>query len=90
MKITEIKINLVKPSTSLLGYATVVIDDAIVIRGIKILNGNQGIFIAFPNKGCEGEGRNRKYLDIVHPKDNKSREEITKKVLEAYRKAAYR
>lgn len=90
MKITEIKISLVKPSISLLGYATVVVDDAIVIRGIKILNGNQGIFIAFPNKGCEGKGKDRKYLDIVHPKDNKSREEITKKVLEAYTKAVSR
>lgn len=51
MKITEITINRAEQdNTRLLGFVTVVMDDVLVIRDIKIINGTQERFIAMPSR----------------------------------------
>lgn len=51
MKITEIKIKLSQPSEDkLLAYASVTFDQAFVVRDIKIIQGNQGLFVAMPSR----------------------------------------
>ena len=51
MKITEIRIKLL-PSTrdKLRGFASITIDDCIVVRDIKIIEGARGLFVAMPSR----------------------------------------
>ena len=56
------------------------IDGCFVIHDIKVIQGNEGLFISMPSrKTPEGE-----YKDIVHPINTETREAISKKIIEAY------
>ena len=60
MKITEVKIEIVKPKDGLIGFASVVIDNSIYLSSIAVykkLNA-QGYRILYPKKGV---------FDIFHP-----------------------
>ena len=51
-----------------------------------VIKGEKGEFVAFPNTGSMKTFKNRKrYIDIVHPINKTLTEDITSKVLEAYR-----
>lgn len=82
MNITDIKIRLTSnKDDKLKAVASIVIDDAIAIHGIKIVNGRDGLFLSMPSrKNKEGD-----FVDIVHPIKNEIREELQTKVLEAYK-----
>lgn len=60
MKITEVKIEIIKPNNGLIGFASVVINDAIYLGSIAVykkLNA-EGYRILYPKKGA---------FDIFHP-----------------------
>lgn len=51
MRITEVRIKLVaSKSDKLRGFATITIDDALVIRDLKIIEGTRGLFVAMPSR----------------------------------------
>ena len=51
MEITEAKVALRdSPDKKLKAYATVTFDNAFVVRNIKIIEGNTGLFIAMPSR----------------------------------------
>ena len=79
MLITEVKINLSTQKNAIKAYASVTLDDVLVIHNIKILDGIKGMFIAMPSRKVLG-----KFLDIVHPLNSSFREELQKKILEQY------
>ena len=68
MEITSVKIRKVeKESSRMKGIASVVVDDSIAIRDIRIIEGDNNLFIAMPSrKTPAGE-----YKDIVHPVESK-------------------
>jgi stage V sporulation protein G len=77
--ITEIRVTL-RDEERLKGFANVTFDDAFVIRGMKIIQGNTGYFVAMPSrKRPDGT-----HQDIAHPVNSEMRDEIERKVLEAY------
>ena len=79
MEITEIRVTL-RDEERLKGFANVTFDDAFVIRGMKIIQGNNGFFVSMPSrKRPDGT-----YQDIAHPVNKDMRETIEMKVLEAY------
>lgn len=63
MNITEIRIKLVRNDRDKLrGFATLTLDDCLVIRDLKIIEGDQGLFVAMPSRklqdrcpGCGGK-----------------------------------
>lgn len=81
MKITEIRIRLIPNGESKLkAVATITIDECFVVHDIKVLEGNQGLFVSMPSrKTPEGE-----YKDVAHPINTPTREEINKLVLAKY------
>lgn len=83
MKITDIRIRIVKKDDNKLkAVASLTIDDCFAVHDIKVIEGNQGLFVAMPSrKTPEGS-----FKDIVHPLDTGTREEITKLVLDEYNK----
>lgn len=51
MNITEIRVKLtVDPRSKLKGYCSVTLDDAFVVRDLKIIEGNKGPFVAMPSR----------------------------------------
>ena len=65
------------------GKASVVIDDAIAIHDIRIIEGDKGLFIAMPSRKTPvGE-----YKDIAHPINSATRDRIQAQILEAYENA---
>ncbi len=81
MKITNVRVNEVsgREDSRLLAVASIVIDDEIAIHGIKIINGEKGIFVAMPSKRTP-DG----FSDIAHPINSTAREIIHKAVLNEY------
>lgn len=84
MEITSVKIRKVERENSRMkGIASLVIDDAIAIHDIRIIEGDENLFIAMPSrKTPAGE-----YRDIVHPINQEVRTMFEKEILDAYEKA---
>ena len=62
------------------GKASVVIDDAIAIHDISIIEGDKGLFIAMPSRKTPvGE-----YKDIAHPINKEVRAMFEKAILDKY------
>lgn len=85
MKITETRVfPLSKKDSTLKAFASITIDDAICITGIRIVEGKNGLFMSMPqSKDNDGE-----YHDIVYPITKEAREELEAAVLDAYDDAA--
>lgn len=81
MKISDVRIRFVKREDSKLkAVASMTIDDCFVIHDIKIIDGNEGVFVAMPSrKTSDGE-----YKDIAHPINTQTREEVISVILSAY------
>ncbi len=81
MEITEIRLTL-KNEDKLKAFVNVTFDNAFVIRGLKIINGNKGFFLSMPSK----KRPNGTYQDIAHPVNSTMRRLLEERVLEAYEK----
>ena len=76
MTITDVRIRVVKNTEGelkLKAYADVTFDDCFVVHGLKIIEGQNGLFIAMPSKKI-GNGE---FKDIVHPIQPEFRNHIT-------------
>lgn len=84
MKISDVRIRMVKSETSKIkASASITIDECFVVHDIKVIDGNEGFFIAMPSrKTPDGE-----FKDIVHPLNTETREMIKEVVLKAFNEA---
>ena len=71
-----------KDDSKLKAVASFTIDNAFVIHDVKIIEGNNGNFIAMPSK----QAPSGEYRDIVHPLNTETREQISSAILAAYEK----
>ena len=81
MEITSVKIRKVeKEGSRMKGIASVVVDNAIAIHDIRIIEGDNGLFIAMPSrKTPAGE-----YRDIAHPINAEARKIFSDAILAEY------
>lgn len=83
MKITDTKFFPLKTKDSKVkAFASVTLDKAICITGIRIIDGSKGLFISFPQQ----KGSDEEYHDVVFPVTKEAREGFSKKILDAYKK----
>jgi len=80
MEITEVRVS-VSDDRKIKAYASITLDNLLVIHGIKVLDGKKGVFMAMPSKRS-GE----KFKDIVHPLNTDFRKQIQDRVLSEYAK----
>ncbi len=80
MEITEVKVFPVNEER-LKAYVTITLDDCFIVRDLKIINGNNGYFVAMPSK----KRKDGTFKDIAHPLNSECRDEMEGIVLEAYR-----
>lgn len=68
-------------------FVNVTILDKLVLKGIRVVDGRKGLFIAFPQTKRKGKkGKDDEYFDIFFPITKEFREELTESILEAYDK----
>ena len=81
MNISDVRVRIVKKDDSKLkAVVSVTFDDCFVVHDIKVIEGNEGYFIAMPSrKTSDGE-----YKDIAHPIKTETREELIKIILNAF------
>ena len=83
MQITEVKVFPVNEER-LKAYATITFDNCFIVRDLKVISGNNGLFIAMPSK----KRKDGTYRDIAHPLNNETRDMIQKAILAKYDEAA--
>ncbi len=79
MDITEVKVFPVNEER-LKAYVTITIDNCFVVRDLKVINGNNGLFVAMPSK----KRKDGQFKDIAHPLNNETREVIENRIFEVY------
>lgn len=79
MEITEVKVFPVDED-KLKAYVTIILDNCFVVRDLKIIKGNTGLFVAMPSK----KRKDGVYKDIAHPLNQSTRTVMEKQILDAY------
>ena len=81
LNITDVRVRLVKKDDAKLkAVASIVVDDCFVIHDIKIIDGQNGLFVAMPSRKI-GEGD---YRDIAHPLLSETRTKIKNAIFAEY------
>ena len=84
MKITSVNVRKIeKDGSRMKGIASVLIDDSFAVHDIRIIEGDNGLFIAMPSRKTAVGG----YRDIAHPINPEVRAMFEEAILDAYNKA---
>ncbi|MBQ3475692.1 MAG: septation regulator SpoVG [Bacilli bacterium] len=84
MKVTSVNVKKIeKDESRMKGIASILLDDLIAIHDIRIIQGDNGLFVAMPSRKTPTGG----YRDIVHPITPEGREMIETAILGEYEKA---
>ena len=83
MQITDIKVRKINAEGRMKAVVSVTFDDCFVVHDIKVIEGQEKLFIAMPSrKTADGE-----FKDIAHPIHADMRESLQKAVLAKYEEA---
>jgi len=83
MKITSVNVHVKEAENNKMkGIASVLIDDCFAIHDIRIISGENGLFIAMPSRKTATGG----YRDIAHPISSECRKMFEDAILEEYNK----
>jgi stage V sporulation protein G len=77
--ISDVQVRLVD-NDRLRAWATITLNQAFVIKGIRIIRGNQRVFVAMPSK----QQKDGKYQDIAHPICKDFRDYLEQRILDVY------
>jgi len=75
-----------EPQGGTMAFASVAVDD-VVIRGVRVVDGEKGLFVTMPQSRSEKEQGVIDYHDIAFPLNGDVRKEISKIVLDEYKAA---
>lgn len=83
MEITNVRVRIVeKDNSKMRGFASVTIDNEFAVHDIRILEGDNGLFLAMPSKQtAPGE-----YRDIAHPINQEARKIFSDAIIAEYEK----
>ncbi|MCM1132747.1 MAG: septation regulator SpoVG [Ruminococcus flavefaciens] len=80
MQITDVKIRKLMSGGRLRAVVSVTIDDMLAVHDIKVVQGEERLFVAMPSRKDE----NGIFRDIVHPISPDARKLFEERILEAY------
>lgn len=80
MKITEVKVYPARKNGRLKAYATIVFDNSFIIRDLKVIEGDKGLFVSMPSR----RRKDGTFRDIVHPLNVDMRKLIEDTVIAEY------
>ncbi|MFL0247992.1 MULTISPECIES: septation regulator SpoVG [Clostridium] len=82
MQITDVRVRKVATEGKMKAIVSVTFDNEFVVHDIKVIEGQNGLFIAMPSrKTPDGE-----FKDIAHPINTQTREKIQESILAEYEK----
>lgn len=82
MKVTDVRIRKVNNEGKMKAVVSVTFDDEFVVHDIKVIEGQNGLFIAMPSRKMpDGE-----FKDIAHPINSETRAKIQEAIFEEYGK----
>ena len=61
-------------------FVDLVVEDSLIIKGIRVVEGEKGFFVAMPKE----DGKDGKWYSVIVPLKREIKDEIEKIVLEAY------
>ncbi|EAG0859665.1 septation regulator SpoVG [Listeria monocytogenes] len=80
MQVTDVRLRRVETDGRMRAIASITLDEEFVVHDIRVIDGNNGLFVAMPSKrGVDGEFR-----DIAHPINSDTRAKIQEVVLAEY------
>ena len=83
MTITDVRIRKIAAEGKMKAIVSITFDNEFVVHDIKVIEGQNGLFIAMPSrKTPDGE-----FKDIAHPINTDTREKIQESILKAYEAA---
>lgn len=81
LEITDVRIYLTGGDRATKAFASIVFEDAFVVKDLRVVDGQKGLFVAMPSrKNKEGE-----YVDICHPINKEMRQVIQDSVLAKFK-----
>ena len=84
MNITSVNVRKInKEGSRMKGIASVLLDDSFAVHDIRIIDGDNGLFIAMPSRKTATGG----YRDVAHPINPEVRAMFEEAILDAYEKA---
>lgn len=83
MQITDVRVRKVTKEGKMKAVVSITLDNEFVVHDIKVIEGDQGLFIAMPSR----KAGNGEYRDIAHPINSETRERVQRVILESYEKA---
>lgn len=82
MQITDVRVRKVAAEGKMKAIVSVTFDNEFVVHDIKVIEGQNGLFIAMPSrKTPDGE-----FKDIAHPINTQTREKLQQSILAEYEK----
>ena len=83
MEITSVSVRKIeKEGSRMKGIASVLLDDAFAVHDIRIIEGDNGLFIAMPSRKTATGG----YRDIAHPINPEIRKQFEETIIAEYNK----
>jgi len=80
MKISDVRVRKINSEGKMKAIVSVTFDDCFVVHDIKIIEGQEGLFIAMPSRKMpDGE-----FKDIAHPINSETRNLVAEAVFKAY------
>jgi stage V sporulation protein G len=83
MEITDVRVRKISDEGKMKAVVSVTFDDEFVVHDIKIIEGQNGLFIAMPSRKV-GEGD---FRDIAHPLTSETRNRIKEAIFAKYDEA---
>jgi stage V sporulation protein G len=65
-------------------FASIILNNAFIIKDLKIIEGNNGRFVAMPSR----RGKDGVFRDVAHPLNQETRDYVEKSILAAYEEQA--
>ena len=81
--ITEVKVYPAKENGRLKAYATIIFNNVFIIRDLKVIEGEKGLFVSMPSR----RRKDGSFRDIVHPLDAQTRKMIEDAIIGEYNSA---
>ncbi|MBE6036302.1 MAG: septation regulator SpoVG [Clostridiales bacterium] len=82
MQITDVRIRKINDEGKMKASVSVAFDDEFVVHDIKIIEGQNGLFIAMPSRKMGGGD----FRDVAHPLTSEARNRIKDAIFEVYEK----
>ena len=84
MQVTSVTVRKIeKEGSRMRGIASILLDDSLAVHDIRIIEGDNGLFIAMPSRKTATGG----YRDIAHPINPDARKQLEDAIIAEYKKA---